>query len=107
MWIVRYPRAYLLSTAFHGRFEMDLKTAFLEFHEVIGKAPKRCPADQVAFWALLGAKYTILAVAISETNSMCDAAADTIVSLEKKIAHLEDENGALLKDLEAATSRGT
>ena len=86
---------------------MDLKTAFLDFHEVIGKAPKRCPADQLSFWALLGAKYTILVAAIAEANDLCDTAADTIVALEKKIAHLEDENGKLLKDLDAATSRGT
>ena len=38
--------------------------------------------------------------ALSERQEVIDA-------LERKIAHLEDENGTLLKDLDAATSRGT
>ena len=91
---------------------MDLKTAFLDFHEAIAKAPKRCPTDQLAFWSLLGARYTILAEAIAETNDMCDKAADEIARLReendallKKVNRLEDENGDLLKDLDAATSR--
>lgn len=86
---------------------MNLKDAFLEFDAVMKKAPKRCPTDQLTFWGLLGARYLILAESIAETNDMCNLAADTIEALEKKITHLENENGALPKDLDAATSRGT
>lgn len=67
---------------------MDLKDAFLEFHAVMKNAPKRCPTDQLKFWALLGAKYLILADAIADTNDMCEKAADRITELEKENAEL-------------------
>ena len=49
--------------------------------------------------------------AMSETiEEMGSAVADLkeeVAALEKKVEHLEDENGDLLKDLEAVTSHGT
>ena len=44
---------------------------------------------------------------LSNLLEEADEYRETILHLERKVAHLEDENGNLLKDLDAATSRGT
>ena len=54
--------------------------------------------------------YSLSSVRSGMRKAMIDALSErqeTIDALVQKIQHLEDENGTLLKDLDAVTSRGT